>query len=178
MNSKLRKLVSSAMFAAFICVATILIQIPSPMGGYVNFGDCFILACAWVMGPVYGFAAGGIGSALADLISGYPQYIPGTFIIKGLIAVAAALISRRLLTAFPKRKLPAYTLGAIAGELIMVVGYALYDGIIFGSGFFAALCGIGNIVQGVGGVIAGVAIIQALSAAGVTRKIHAYAEVS
>ncbi len=177
MNSKLRKLVSAAMFAAFICVATMLIQIPSPMGGYINFGDCFILASAWMLGPVYGFAAGGIGSAIADLISGYPQYIPGTFIIKGLIAVAAAVISKKILTAAPSKKLLAYATGAVTGELIMIAGYAFYDGIIFGSGFFAALCGVGNIVQGVCGAVAGVALIRALSAAGVTRRVHAYAEI-
>lgn len=177
MNNKLRKLVSAAMFAAFICVATLLIQIPSPMGGYINFGDCFILASAWVLGPVYGFAAGGIGSALADLISGYAQYVPGTLVIKGLIAVSAAVISKKILTAAPSKKLLAYTSGAVTGELIMIIGYALYDGLIFGSGFFAALCGVGNLVQGVCGAAAGVALIRALSAAGVTRKVHAYAEI-
>ena len=51
---RLLKLVFAAMFAALICVATMVIQIPSPMNGYVNFGDCFILVAAWVLGPVYG----------------------------------------------------------------------------------------------------------------------------
>ena len=59
-KDKLLKICVTAMFAALICVATMLIQIPSPLNGYVNFGDCFILIAAWVLGPVYGFAAGGI----------------------------------------------------------------------------------------------------------------------
>ena len=54
-KQQLVKLCTAAMFAALICVATMLIQIPSPLNGYVNFGDCFILVAAWVLGPVWGF---------------------------------------------------------------------------------------------------------------------------
>ena len=43
LNSNLKKLVLAAMFAALSCVATMVIQIPSPMSGYVNLGDCFVL---------------------------------------------------------------------------------------------------------------------------------------
>ena len=121
-KDKLLKICVTAMFAALICVATMLIQIPSPLNGYVNFGDCFILIAAWVLGPVYGFAAGGIGSALADLFTGYVHYVPGTFVIKGLIAVAAALICRAMLKKMPKISVPAYIVSALAGEIIMVGG--------------------------------------------------------
>ena len=90
---KLRKLVVTALLMALTCVATMVIQVPSPMNGYVNLGDCIVLLSGWLLGPVWGFAAGGIGSALADLLSGYAHYIPGTLIIKGLMAVMAALIA-------------------------------------------------------------------------------------
>lgn len=176
MNTKLHKLVLTSMLAALICAATMIIHIPSPLGGYVNLGDCFILVAAWILGPVYGFAAGGTGSALADLITGYPQYIPGTFIIKGLIAVTAALITRKLLTAKPAQKSMSYIIGAIAGEIIMVVGYAAYDSFLYGTGFMAALSGVGNFIQGGIGIVAGVTIIRALSAAGITAKANFYSE--
>ena len=45
-KDKLLKICVTAMFAALMCVATMLIQIPSPLNGYVNFGDCFILIAA------------------------------------------------------------------------------------------------------------------------------------
>ncbi|MDD6278671.1 MAG: ECF transporter S component [Ruminococcus sp.] len=177
MNKKLTRIISSAMFAAFICVATMLIRIPSPMNGYVNLGDCFILASAWILGPVYGFAAAGVGSALADLISGYPVYIPGTFVIKGLMAVAAALITRKLMSSFPKKKLISFIAGGFAAELIMVGGYLLYESAIYG--FVPSLSGIpGNVLQGVCGLVAGTALIRSLSAAGVTRKMKAYTEAA
>ena len=68
-DKKIRKLVLAALLAALVCVATMVVQIPSPMQGYVNLGDCAVLISAWMLGPLYGGAAAGIGSALADLLS-------------------------------------------------------------------------------------------------------------
>ena len=93
----LKKMVLTALFAALTCVATMLIEIPMPATqGYVNIGDCFVLLGAWVLGPIYGAFAGGVGSALADLLAGYPHYIVGTLIIKALMAVIAALAYQTL----------------------------------------------------------------------------------
>lgn len=171
---RLLKLVFAAMFAALICVATMVIQIPSPMNGYVNFGDCFILVAAWVLGPVYGFAAGGIGSAFADLFSGYAHYVPATFIIKGLIALTAALISRGFAKRSPKLRLVGYIIGAFCGELVMIAGYFGYEALLLGNGL-GALSGVtGNIIQGVFGMIVGVIIIQILSSAKVLNKAEIY----
>ena len=68
-NQKVRKLVLSALMAALVYVATSIIQIPSPVNGYVNLGDCFVLLSGWLLGPWYGAAAAGIGSMLVDLLS-------------------------------------------------------------------------------------------------------------
>lgn len=68
-DKKIRKLVLAALLAALVCVATMVVQIPSPMQGYVNLGDCFVLLSGWLLGPWYGFAAGGIGSMLATFSS-------------------------------------------------------------------------------------------------------------
>ena len=51
-NKAIRTLVLAALFAALTCVATMVIQIPSPMNGYVNLGDCFVLLAGWVLGPL------------------------------------------------------------------------------------------------------------------------------
>ena len=91
-DKKIRKLVLAALLAALVCVATMVVQIPSPMQGYVNLGDCFVLLSGWLLGPWWGGAAGGIGSMLADLVLGYGHYAPGTLIIKGLMALVGALI--------------------------------------------------------------------------------------
>ena len=94
-HQKLYHLVLAALFAALTYVATNIIRVPIPAtDGYINLGDCVVLLGAFLLGPVYGAAAGGIGSALADIISGYAVFAPGTFVIKALIAVIAAAILR------------------------------------------------------------------------------------
>lgn len=52
-QTKLRTLILAAMFAALTCVATMIIHIPSPIGGYFNLGDCMVLLSAFVLGPVW-----------------------------------------------------------------------------------------------------------------------------
>lgn len=172
----LLKLSVSGMFAALICVATMMIRIPSPTGGYVNFGDCFILIAAWVLGPVYGFAAGGIGSAMADLLTGYTHYIPGTLVIKGLIAVIAAVIVRAFIKRSEKLRHPGYIVGGVAGELIMVGGYYLYSAVALGKGFAVAFDSVlGNVVQGAFGVVVGFVLVQAIARTHILKRFGAYA---
>ena len=43
-----------------------MIQIPIATG-YLNFGDGLCLLAGWILGPWYGFAAAGLGGALAVL---------------------------------------------------------------------------------------------------------------
>ena len=39
-DMKIRKMVLAALMAALTYVATMVVQIPSPMQGFVNLGDC------------------------------------------------------------------------------------------------------------------------------------------
>ena len=94
-HESLRKLVQSALFAALCTAMTLVIQVPSPVSGYVNLGDCGVLLSAWVLGPWYGGAAAGIGSMLADIFSGYAHYAPGTLAIKLAMAVLAGLLVQK-----------------------------------------------------------------------------------
>ena len=159
-NQKVRKLVLSALMAALVYVATSVIQIPSPVNGYVNLGDCFVLLSGWLLGPWYGAAAAGIGSMLVDLLSGYGHYVPGTLIIKGLDALAAALIFRAL-----GRGKTAMLVSGIVGETIMALGYFAYASMILGKGLAAAASIPGNIVQGIAGIAIGLALAVLLQKA-------------
>ena len=120
-DSKIRKLVLSALMAALCTVMTMVIQVPSPMQGYVNLGDCAVLISAWMLGPLYGGAAAGIGSALADLLSGYAHYVPGTFAIKFLMAAAAALILRAMTKKTPSAMLAGQVAGGVAAKVLDVI---------------------------------------------------------
>ena len=75
-DANIKKLVLAALMAALTYVATSIVQIPSPMQGYVNLGDCIVLLSGWILGPWWGAAAGGIGSMLVDLLGGYGHYAP------------------------------------------------------------------------------------------------------
>ena len=83
MNQKLRNLVYTAMLMALCCVATLVIKIPTVTGGYLNAGDIVVVLAALLAGPLYGGVAAGFGSGLADVISGYMSYAPGTLVVKG-----------------------------------------------------------------------------------------------
>lgn len=165
-DKKLRKLVLSALLAALCCVATMVVQIPSPMQGYVNLGDCFVLLSGWMLGPWYGFAAGGIGSMLADVLLGYAHYAPGTLVIKGLMAMTAALILRRMNGSSTGR-----VLGGAAAELLMVAGYFGYASLLLGKGLAAAASIPGNLVQGAAGLAAGLMLMAVMVRSQLTKKL-------
>lgn len=147
-----RNIVISALLAALVCVATMLIKIPSPLKGYLNLGDGIVLLCGWLLSPVYGFLAAGIGSGLADLFAGYATYVPATFAIKGLMAVVAYYGFRLLCKHIGN--VPARVLAGIAAEIVMVLGYYVFEGFLYG--FVESLVNIpANAVQGVAGIILG-----------------------
>ena len=159
MNEKnaTRKIVIAAMLAALTCVATMIIKIPSPLKGYLNLGDCVVLLSGWMLGPVYGFLAAGIGSALADLFSGYIIYVPATFVIKGLMALVAYAGFKAL-----NKKLGDLTSRIITGicaEIIMILGYFVFEGFLYG--FAPSVVNIpANAVQGVAGLILGCLLVK------------------
>lgn len=158
---KLKKMVLAAVFAALACVATMVIQVPSPTNGYVNLGDGIVLLSAWILGPVYGSLAAGIGSMFADIFTSYAHYAPGTFVIKALTALTACLLVKALSKAHMKSVF-AETIAAIAGEAVMVLGYFLYAMIFLQRGLAAAASIPGNIVQGIFGVIIAVLVYEIL----------------
>ena len=154
-----QKLVLAALLAALICVATMIIKIPSPLKGYINLGDCVVLTAGWMLSPLYGFLAAGLGSALADLFSGYFVYAPATFLIKGLMALAAWFIYKML---SKKTNSPASRIiSGFVAELIMIGGYYIFEGFMYG--FEASLVNMpANAIQGVAGLVLGFALIKIL----------------
>ncbi len=88
MNNK-----KTALLALTVVVAlmTLFVRIPLPTRGYFNVGDVAVVFAGLVLGSLsrerrfgWGAAAGGIGSALADIIGGYAIFAPVTLIAKGL----------------------------------------------------------------------------------------------
>lgn len=165
MKSNTKKIVMAALMAALACVATMIIKIPSPLKGYLNLGDCVVLTAGWMLSPIYGFLAAGLGSALADLFSGYVVYAPATFLIKGCMALIAYFGFRLLHKRFSD--LPSRIISGTAAEMLMILGYFVFEGCMYGFG--PSVVNIpANAVQGIAGLIIGIILTKVF----VKSKIH------
>lgn len=169
MKTTTRKIAVSSMLAALVCIATMIIKIPSPLKGYINLGDCVVLLTGWILPPGYGFLAAGIGSAFADVFSGYTSYAPATFVIKGLMAI----ISYKGFSLFSKKikKLPSRILSGALSEITMISGYLLFESVLYG--FVPSLANIpANGVQGVVGIIIAVILINIFEKQNLIKKLQ------
>lgn len=157
MKTVTQKIVISSMFAALVCVATMIIKIPSPLKGYINLGDCIVLLSGWILPPGYGFLAAGIGSALADIFSGYLVYAPATLFIKGLMAIISYYGFKFFLK--KTKNISARLLSGTLAESVMILGYLIFEGFLYG--FLPSLSNVpANGVQGIAGLIIGIILIN------------------
>ena len=170
MNKNLYKVILAAVLTALICVGTMVIQIPMPLtNGYV-LGDCFIILAAWALGGPWSVAAAGIGSAMADLLTGYAHYAPGTLIIKALMAFVYLLLYKAV-SGKKDRAVIGTIVGGIGAELVMIVGYFFYAWLLLGKSFEGASGSIpGNLIQGVFGIVCGVLMVTALDKLGFKKR--------
>ena len=142
-----------AIFGAFTCVVTMVIAFPIPAtNGFINIGDAVVMITGLIFGPIIGGIAGGIGSSLADLFLGFTIYAPATLVIKGLEGFLVGLIAN------PKKKYKwnyRDFIAVIVGGTTMVIGYFLYEIMIYGvpSALYEFI--LNSIIQfGLGSVIA------------------------
>ena len=147
--NKTKKIVTTSIFSALICVLTMFPRFPVPltMGGYIHLGDALILLAVYFIG-IYAVPAAAIGSALADILSGYFVYAPATFAIKALMALAAYYIFRI------KGNQISFLIAAFVAEIVMSAGYFLFEICIYG--FTAAVVSLPyNFIQAAGGIVLG-----------------------
>ena len=150
-NNKIKKMTTTALFMALTCIATMIIKLPTPgTGGYVHLGDAFVILSGILLGPLYGAIAGGIGSALADLLGGYFIYVPITFLVKALIAAGVGIIYHKLTKNIHKPVFKCILCGIYATVLV-AGGYLFFESFMYGA---AALASVpANIGQGISGLI-------------------------
>lgn len=160
-NDRLYRLVLAALFAALGYAATAIIQVPT-VTGYVNLGDGIVLLAGFVLGPAYGFVAGGLGPALTDLLSGYGYYVPGTFVIKGGMALIACLLLRCLCKKGQTPSIPRLICCTVPAELFMALGYFVYKATVLKAGIGAAAGIPADLMQGLLGVVISIALFRLL----------------
>ena len=144
----------SGIFSALVFVITAYLHIPT-YNGYVHCGDGIIFIAACILPMPYSIIIGVLGAMLADLLTGFAIWAPGSMIIKGLLALLFTCKSNKILT---KRNL----VMLLPAALISAAGYYLYEALITGS-FIASLSGIpGSIIQAVASsilfIVAGLAM--------------------
>lgn len=142
--------------AALVAVATNVIKVPTPAtGGYINLGDTMVMFTAMLFGPVIGAFAGGVGSALGDVIGGYPGWAPVTLVVKGIEGLVVGYVAKRM----PGNS--GLIVGGTIGGLLMVTGYFLFEAYAFGVP--DALTEVpGNLLQAVTGIIVGTLLTNAI----------------
>jgi uncharacterized membrane protein len=132
----------ASMMTALVCVATLFFQIPiAATGGYFNVGEAVIYISAILFGPIIGGFAGGVGAALADVMSPYFIYAPGTLIFKFCEGfVIGYIVYRAHLQKWEGWKVYTIIITAVViGGLIMVLGYFLYEAYVLSYGVPAAM---------------------------------------
>lgn len=159
-NYKVKKMTTTALFMALTCIATMIIKLPTPgTGGYVHLGDAFVILSGILLGPVYGAVAGGIGSALADLLGGYFIYVPITLLVKALIALGVGVIYHKLVNGLHNTIFKCILCGVYA-TILVSGGYLFFESFMYGS---AALASVpANIGQGISGLIISTILLPVL----------------
>ena len=148
---------AAAIMTAVVTVFTAVVQVPNPAsGGYFNLSDVAIIFAAVAFGPWVGLVAGGLGTAIADVMLGYAQFAPISFIAHGVEGLIAGWIALRR----PNWLVPAWLLGV----LWMVAAYFVGTTVLLGSAQAVADLVGTNWVQALAGVL-GLALYYAVRAA-------------
>lgn len=160
------------LLAALVAIGTTMIQIPIPKG-YIHIGDSLVYLSGIVLGPFYGAFAAGIGSMIADFLTGYTIYAPATLVIKALDAFLAGWIFKAFYhTGQTMARLTgAYIVAFIAGGIAMIGGYLAYEIVLYG--FVQAVAGVPyNLTQAIGGGIVGYPLLIAFKKANLLKRMN------
>ncbi len=171
------------LLAGATAALTVVVRVPIPgTGGYLNFGDIAVVFCGLFLGRKLGGLAGGIGSALADIIGGFFIFAPITLVAKGLegfIAgfisekrIAAGLVDNVFLRPEEKKSREQIRIDPVTVALLFFAGFTMVA-VYFVSELFLPGVGLGaavsevpfNIIQAVSGAVGGYFVFIAVKKA-------------
>lgn len=162
---KTKKLVTASLLAAMTAVATMAITVPTPTNGYIHLGDGFVILSGMLLGPLWGAAAAGLGSMLADLLLGYAAYAPATLLIKALAALLSGLLFKNLckIKFADRSRLTASVFSGMLAGFIVTGGYFLFEAAFMGYGIGAAAGIATNLLQSGLGIAVSTLLITIIS---------------
>jgi uncharacterized membrane protein len=158
------RIASIAVQTAATFVIGYFVKFPLPASkGTFTLVDLGIFFAAYAFGPFTAAIAGGAGSAIFDVASGYATYAPISLVVHGLEGLAAGLIAS---SAYGKPAEPVmWVLAGVCGAAIVIGGYFAAQVLFFGGPGIAVTEMIPNSVQAgvgaVGGALLAVAVRRA-----------------
>lgn len=164
-----KKIAIYALSIALVFISTAVFQIPIPLG-YMHLGNTMILTTAFLFGPGVGFAAGGFGSMLADLVTGYAYWSLPTLLIKGIMGLVIGIVSYKMNSSHKVYTVKTF-IGAVLGILIMIAGYFVAGSIMYGSIYTGALQIPGLAIEGAIGIVLFYVLCTALEKAGFSKLL-------
>ena len=124
-NNKIRLMCFAGIFTAIVFVFTAYLHIPSHTG-YTHVGDGFIYLAACLLPLPYAMFVGAAGALLADCLTGFAIWAPGSIIIK---TAAVLVFSRKSKNIICLRNI----LALIPAWAFCIGGYYLYEAMITGN---------------------------------------------
>lgn len=138
-NQRVKRMCLTGVFTAVVFVLTAYLHIPSHTG-YTHVGDGVIYLAACMLPLPYAMFVGAGGALLADCLTGFAIWAPGSVVIK---TAAVLFFSRRGEKIVSWRNV----LALVPAWAVCIGGYYLYESLITGN-FIAPLSGIpGYITQ-------------------------------
>lgn len=140
-NQKIKLMCLAGVFTAVVYVFTAYLHIPSHTG-YTHVGDGFIYLAASLLPLPYAAFVGAVGALLADCLTGFAIWAPGSVIIKTVAVLFFVRKGEKIITV-------RNALALIPASVVCIGGYYLYEALITGN-FVSPLAGIpGYITQSV-----------------------------
>ena len=148
----------TAVMIAVVFLATFVPRIPIPLG-YAHLGDAAIFLMVLTLDRREALLAACLGSALSDLLGGFPLWILPTLLIKFIMADIVWRIVRtgkknpdrkRLLTAF------------LLASAWMVIGYTIFGAVLYASLGAGLASAPGLIMEGLLNSLAALLLLPAL----------------
>lgn len=162
-KSKVKDMVVTALLISLVFVATAFINIRLPIlssGGLVHLGTGMLFISAIVFGKEKAAIAGAVGMAIFDLSSGWALWAPFTFVVRGTMAYVMGAI------VYSNNKkgnsIIFNILGIVVSGAVMIIGYYITEGIIYGNWLTPVASIPGNLTQIVVGALLALPIAKIL----------------
>lgn len=154
----------TGVFTALVFVVTAYLHIPTN-NGYIHVGDGLIYLAACLLPWPYAMVVGAGGAFLADCLTGFAVWAPGSVIIKALTVLFFTSKEDKVIN-------PRNSLALLPATIMCVGGYYLYESLLY-SNFVSPLAGIpASLTQSAASAIVYVAIGLAIDKIKIKSKIY------